>query len=211
MSQAADLRRYPYRAAEVSHTLAYLRKPVLRLLSTVDVGNVRVLEIGCGNGYFATELSRHGFNVTAIDPSSDGIEIAKRAGSSVEFMQAAVQEVSAETLGTFGVVISLEVIEHVYAPRQFVARIFELLQPNGLVVLSTPYHGYLKNLALSLTGMLDSHFTALWDHGHIKFWSIRTLTALLSEAGFLDIRFKRVGRIPPLSKSMIAVARRPAV
>ena len=56
---------------------------------------------------------------------------------------------------------------------------------------------------------MDRHFTALWDHGHIKFWSVRTLSALLTEAGFAPPRFRRVGRIPALAKSMVAVAVRP--
>ena len=38
---------------------------------------------------------------------------------------------------------------------------------------------------------------------------MRTLTILLEEAGFRDIRFERVGRIPPLAKAMIAVVRKP--
>ena len=78
----------------------------------------------------------------------------------------------------------------------------------GTAILSTPYHGYWKNLALALSGQMDRHFTALWDHGHIKFWSMKTLALLLEEAGFRDIRFARVGRIPALAKAMIAVARR---
>ena len=45
----------------------------------------------------------------------------------------------------------------------------------------------------------------LWDHGHIKFWSMATLSELLREAGFQQIRFLRVGRVPVLAKSMIAV------
>jgi len=62
---------------------------------------------------------------------------------------------------------------------------------------------------MALSGKMDAHFTALWDHGHIKFWSIRTLSILLEEVGFRDLQFERVGRIPPLAKSMIAVAQRP--
>jgi len=80
----------------------------------------------------------------------------------------------------------------------------------GGAIVSTPYHGYLKNLALAVTGKMDAHFTALWDHGHIKFWSIPTLTTLLTEAGFENVRFRRVGRIPALAKSMIAVAHKKA-
>ena len=100
--------------------------------------------------------------------------------------------------GRFPVVTSLEVVEHVYSPRQYAATLFDLLEPGGVAFISTPYHGYWKNLALALSGKMDAHFTALWDHGHIKFWSVRTLRQLLQEAGFTEIRFLRVGRIPPL-------------
>jgi 2-polyprenyl-6-hydroxyphenyl methylase/3-demethylubiquinone-9 3-methyltransferase len=111
--------------------------------------------------------------------------------------------------GQFPVVLSLEVVEHVYAPRQYIRTAFDLLARGGTVIISTPYHGYWKNLALALTGKMDGHFTALWDHGHIKFWSMNTLSMLLEEAGFVGVRFKRVGRMPALAKSMIAIARKP--
>ena len=61
-------------------------------------------------------------------------------------------------------------------------------------MISTPYHGYLKNLVLSFFSKMDEHFTALWDHGHIKFWSVNSLQTLLEEVGFRDITFVRVGR-----------------
>ncbi len=93
--------------------------------------------------------------------------------------------------------------------RILAATLFNFLEPGGTAIVTTPYHGYLKNLVMALTGKLDAHFTALWDHGHIKFWSTKTLAQLLLEAGFVDIRFKRVGRIPALAKSMVAIARKP--
>ena len=106
-------------------------------------------------------------------------------------------------------VLSLEVVEHVYDPRRYATSVFSLLQSDAWAIISTPYHGYWKNLATALSGKMDSHFTALWDNGHIKFWSIKTLSVLLREAGFVDIRFERVGRIPLLAKAMVAVARKP--
>jgi 2-polyprenyl-6-hydroxyphenyl methylase/3-demethylubiquinone-9 3-methyltransferase len=107
-------------------------------------------------------------------------------------------------------VTSLEVVEHVYFPRRYAATLFSLLEPCGTAIVSTPYHGYWKNLALALSGRMDTHYTALWDHGHIKFWSIETLGKLLTDAGFRAIQFRRVGRFPALAKSMIAVACKPA-
>ena len=112
--------------------------------------------------------------------------------------------------GRFPAVVSLEVVEHVYNPRLYAKCVHDLLEPGGTAVISTPYHGYLKNLALAVTGKMDSHFTALWDHGHIKFWSVATLTALLAEAGLAVVQVERVGRLPVLAKSMIVVARKPA-
>ena len=78
-----------------------------------------------------------------------------------------------------------------------------------MAIISTPYHGYLKNLMLALSGRLDAHFTALWDGGHIKFWSERTMRILLEGAGFEKIVFRGAGRIPLLAKSMIVTAMKP--
>src|ERR1035438_9032616 len=80
-------------------------------------------------------------------------------------------------------VISVEVIEHVYDPRGMLTNISSLLKTGGTLVLTTPYHGYLKSLAIAIAGKCDSHYNPLFDGGHIKFWSHRTLAAALSECG----------------------------
>jgi 2-polyprenyl-6-hydroxyphenyl methylase/3-demethylubiquinone-9 3-methyltransferase len=113
----------------------------------------------------------------------------------------------ATTFGRWPFVLCMEVIEHVYFPHRLARTLFELCDPGALAIVSTPYHGYCKNLALSLVpGAWDRHHHPLSDHGHIKFWSERTLRSLLLQAGFTAVRFKRAGRIPALAKSLIAVA-----
>lgn len=154
-------------------------------------------------------MAGEGWSVTGVDPSSEGIAQAVDAFPDLSFEQGSAYDDLAAKYGRFPVVVSLEVVEHVYAPRDYARTLFDLVKPGGTAIVSTPYHGYLKNLALAVSGHMDRHFTALWDHGHIKFWSIPTLTTLLTEAGFRDIRFLRVGRIPALAKSMIAVAQKP--
>lgn len=108
----------------------------------------------------------------------------------------------------FCAVISTEVIEHLYDPRSFVLFARKILsRTGGEFIVSTPYHGYLKNLGLALTGKLDKHFTALWHGGHIKFFSRKTLVKLVEDEGFKVIDFSGAGRLPFLWKSMLVKAK----
>jgi hypothetical protein len=83
-----------------------------------------------------------------------------------------------------------------------------LLKPNGHLVIGTPYHGYLKNLVLSLTGKMDAHFSVLHDGGHIKFFSVATLSELLRSHNFTNLSFAFYGRAPWLWMNMICHARK---
>lgn len=172
---------------------------------------LRALDLGCGNGATSDMLTGMGFDVTGVDTSSSGIDMARTAYPHCRFEIASAYDDLAARFGTFPLVVSLEVIEHLYDPRKFASRMFELLTPGGIGMISTPYHGYLKNVALALTGRMDKHFTALWDGGHIKFFSIDTLGKLLTEAGFDPPQVVRAGRLPPLAKSMVAIVRKPAI
>jgi 2-polyprenyl-3-methyl-5-hydroxy-6-metoxy-1,4-benzoquinol methylase len=109
----------------------------------------------------------------------------------------------------FNTIISTEVIEHLYSPRDYFDFCKRVLQKSGggELIVSTPYHGYVKNVVLSVTGQMDKHFTVLWDGGHIKFWSKKTLSNVLQERGFQNLKFVGCGRLPYLWKSMIMTAR----
>lgn len=169
-----------------------------------------VFDLGCGNGAAANELTSRGFPVVGVDPSIVGLEHARRAYPHLRLEQGSAYDNLSAKYGAFDVVYSFEVVEHVYDPYAYAKCLYDLVNPGGLALVSTPFHGYLKNLLLAASGKLDDHFTALWPHGHIKFWSIKTLSALLTQAGFTVEKTHRVGRIPAFAKSMLLIARRPA-
>jgi 2-polyprenyl-6-hydroxyphenyl methylase/3-demethylubiquinone-9 3-methyltransferase len=206
-----DISGYRYTQAGLNHSHGFLLPTVLPLLDSLSARTAekRLFELGCGNGSVANLLTQRGWDVTGVDPSAEGIAQANQAYPGLKLYSGSAYDDLAAHYGQFPVVLSLEVVEHVYAPRHYAATLFSLVAGGGCAIVSTPYHGYWKNLVMALSGKLDAHFTALWDHGHIKFWSMRTLTILLEEAGFRDIRFERVGRIPALAKSMVAIARKP--
>jgi 2-polyprenyl-3-methyl-5-hydroxy-6-metoxy-1,4-benzoquinol methylase len=196
---------YRYYSSDPSHTAAYLWEPVFEILR--DAGAVRILDAGCGNGAFVAEAARRGFQAAGCDPSADGIRIARESHPGNCFEQLSVYDDPPSILGApFDALVSLEVIEHLERPRELLRFSRDLLDREGRLILSTPYHGYLKNLAISLAGAWDRHWDPRWDGGHVKFFSRATLAALLEEEGFRLTEFRGAGRLLWLWKSMILVA-----
>jgi 2-polyprenyl-6-hydroxyphenyl methylase/3-demethylubiquinone-9 3-methyltransferase len=194
---------YQYHDDAPTYSNAYLWPVLKKTVEAQSWSDRRAFDLGCGNGATCKMLSSLGFDVLGVDTSESGIAQAQASG--VKAQLGSAYDDLASVYGTFPLVVSLEVIEHCYDPRAFGRTFLSLVAPGGLGFLSTPYHGYFKNIALAVSGKMDRHFSALWDGGHIKFFSIKTLRALLEEAGATKLQFLRVGRTPPLAKSMVAI------
>ena len=156
-------------------------------------------------------LIASGYDVYGVDASESGIALASAQKPGTFFVMDVQQASLPAPLQDkhFTTIISTEVIEHLYDPRSFIRLAHRVLQQNGggRFILSTPYHGYLKNLVLALSGRLDDHHTVLWDGGHIKFFSRKTLQVMLEEEQFSVVDFAGAGRIPFMWKSMLVNAR----
>jgi 2-polyprenyl-3-methyl-5-hydroxy-6-metoxy-1,4-benzoquinol methylase len=165
----------------------------------------RILDVGCGNGAVATEFAKRGYSVVGIDLAEAGIRIAQESCPAGRFEVLAADKEILEKLGEepFDLVYSTEVIEHLYDPRSFLAGCYTATKPNGKFICTTPYHGYLKNLALSLANVWDKHHNPLFDGGHIKFFSRKTLSSMMAEIGFESIQFRGAGRFQYLWRSMV--------
>lgn len=197
---------YSFSSAAPAHSASYLDHRIVAICR--ELGARRILDLGCGNGALCGVLAQAGFCVTGCDPSAEGIRIAREHFPAVPFHVLGVYDDPSPLGQDFDAVVSTEVIEHIFYPRHLPRFASQVLRDGGHLILTTPYHGYFKNLALALFGRLDTHFTALWDGGHIKFWSRRTLTRLLTEEGFEVTVFEGAGRIPFFWKSMILTARK---
>jgi 2-polyprenyl-3-methyl-5-hydroxy-6-metoxy-1,4-benzoquinol methylase len=206
VAEANRFDAYPF-DQEPQHSFSYLSPPLLEQLSRLDVKTV--LEIGCGNGSLAKAMTEAGIQVTGIDPSVSGNKIARQQAPQATFIQMGVNDDPARIeQSEFDAVVASEVIEHLYRPRALLRLAHAKLRHGGVLLLTTPYHGYAKNLILSLLNRWDFHHASHKDGGHIKFWSRKSLTRLLQSEGFEVIRFHGLGRLPFLWKSMLLVARK---
>ncbi len=204
-------RDYGWADSEHTHAHAYLLPPIVREVQRWRCN--RLVDAGCGNGSVAAALARVVPEVYGFDQSQSGVDRAAGSLGPERVAKASVYDdwqTVFDGVSTFDGAVSTEVVEHLYDPREYVRRAYAAIEPGGHFLLTTPYHGYLKNVALAVSGKMESHFTALWDGGHIKFWSRKTLSQLLEEAGFRVVRFEGAGRARWLWKSMILTAVRPA-
>ena len=201
---------YGWKTAAASHMHVRFMPFVFEFAGLLPPG-ARVLDVGCGNGFTCGEFLKRGYRVVGVDLSSEGITIARQKYAAGRFEVLAADANVLENLkeGPFDLVVSTEVVEHLYDPRAYASGCWAALKRGGRFICTTPYHGYLKNLVLALAGKWDEHANPLWDGGHIKLWSRATLTQLLIETGFQNPQFRGAGRLPYLWMTMVMAVDKP--
>jgi 2-polyprenyl-6-hydroxyphenyl methylase/3-demethylubiquinone-9 3-methyltransferase len=130
-----------------------------------------LLDVGCGGGLVAEPMRRMGFEVTAIDASSENIGTARahaeQQGLDIDYRAATVEQLEAEAAGPFDVVLTMEVIEHVADPEAFIRACSRLVKPGGMMVVAT-LNRTLKSLAL---GKVAAEYVLRWVPAGTHDWN----------------------------------------
>jgi len=138
----------------------------------------RLLDVGCGEGFFLFNASKAGYTTKGIEISQDAAEYAIREfGLDVEakpFEELRFAE------NYFDVVTLWQVLEHVSYPLMVLKEVHRILKPGGLLATSTP----------DIEGMLAKIFQRKWwnlRRLHINQFTAKTLTDMLNRAGFKNV------------------------
>jgi ubiquinone/menaquinone biosynthesis C-methylase UbiE len=143
-----------------------------------DVAGIRVLDVGCGNGYFSREMARRGARVTAIDISPNMIEHARRIEAAeplgIEYVLLDAAEIAARFPATaFDMVTSCISIQDMPEVQAVLRGIRAVLPPGGRLIASithpctdTPVRSWeIDEAGAKLTLRIDRYF----DEGPIEF------------------------------------------
>lgn len=171
----------------------------LAALGTISSG-IALLEFGAGTGNLLQRLVN-----SNCQGSLTGADILARPiwlPESVGWIQADLNHSMHLNEGSFDIIVSTEVIEHLENPRAVAREFARLLRPGGRVVLTTPNQESIRSfLSLLVTG----HFVAFQNScypAHITALLRADLKRIFAEAGFQNIQFRFTGHggIPKLPR-----------
>jgi SAM-dependent methyltransferase len=125
-------------------------------------GGLRVLDVGCGNGYVLYQYARNGATVAGVDLTRTAVELSRRRFA-LGGLPGKFHEVDGNNLpfpdNHFDIVCSMGVLHHISNPRPMVDEMFRILKPGGRLIVML-YHRYSwKNLVLlRLRRLLDPRY-----------------------------------------------------
>jgi SAM-dependent methyltransferase len=149
-------------------------------------GRPRLLEVGCGFGYFLDVAFEEGFDVEGLEFNPHAVERLRRKYA-FPILSGALERTDLEP-GALDAVAMFDVIEHLRDPFGALDRIRKALAPRGVLVISTPDA---ESPVSRLIGKRLEDFRRTREH--LFFFGRRTLAQILAEHGFEVIRIRSIG------------------
>lgn len=140
----------------------------------------RLLDIGCGPGFFLETAMRRGWLAHGIEPSRQAAAHARGLGA--EVTEGFFNEASAPALGRFDVVHLNNVLEHIPDPKYLISLAHGLIEPGGIICINVPN----DFSPLQIAGMTAAGTNDWWvaPPHHLNYFDFESLSNLLRRSGF---------------------------
>lgn len=186
------LRAYANYADDKANIAKNAEKLLKKAHKYTKVGNL--LDVGCAMGFFMEQAQKNGYKSYGIEVSDYAATIAQKKfpktvykGSVEDFLKNGTKESQFKGVN-FDLITLSDLIEHVNNPRGVLKGLKNILAPSGVIALQT---GDAGSLWAFLMGK-NWHFYA--PPQHLYFFSQKTLTTLLKQAGYEVIKIEKVGK-----------------
>jgi 2-polyprenyl-6-hydroxyphenyl methylase/3-demethylubiquinone-9 3-methyltransferase len=144
----------------------YIESCINRAFGKGALRQQEILEVGCGGGLICEHLAQRGTIAEGIDPSFAALEAARKhiqhsnLGHIVHFQQGYAEKLPYAN-GSFSVIVSLDVLEHVQDLNATIQEISRVLAPGGIFIFDTINRTFLSRLALIWIGERFFHKSGL--------------------------------------------------
>ena len=147
----------------------------------------RILDVGAADGIVSRRLTERGWRVTGLE----GDPALAQAGARYceRMLTANLNREIPEVAGPFDAILYGDVLEHLVDPLRVLVELDRALVPDGFVVISVPNIAHLYVRLLLLVGRFDYIDRGILDDSHLRFFTERSLRALIADAGLTVERF----------------------
>jgi ubiquinone/menaquinone biosynthesis C-methylase UbiE len=183
-------------------------KDLRRILNCLpDIPAGRILDVGCGGGYFTHAISGLGSprEVFGIDISENAIQQARSDYPGINFSVGEITSLEFQE-EFFEAIFAIEVLEHIMDVGLALKELNRVLKKGGYLVITTTDFNLLKRVLIALF-FFDKYFYP--TNPHIRFFDKNTLSSILEKNGFSVFRYKWHGSyFGIMPKGQIVVARK---
>ncbi|MBI2160639.1 MAG: class I SAM-dependent methyltransferase [Candidatus Rokubacteria bacterium] len=147
----------------------------------------RILDVGAADALVSRQLTARGWRVTGIE--GDPAQALAGAPYCERMITANLNREVPEVQGPFDAILYGDVLEHLIEPLRVLVELNRALAPDGFVIVSVPNIAHLYIRLLLLLGRFDYIDRGILDNTHLRFFTARSLRALLADAGLAVERF----------------------
>jgi len=147
----------------------------------------RLLDVGAADGLLSRQLTAAGWRVTAIEGDPALAQVGARHCERMITVNLDREIPAGE--GPFDVIVYGDVLEHLVDPLRVLVELDRGLGPSGFVIISLPNIAHLWIRLLLLVGRFDYLDRGILDHSHLRFFTERSMRAMLADAGLSIERF----------------------
>ncbi|MDX2359908.1 MAG: class I SAM-dependent methyltransferase [Crocinitomicaceae bacterium] len=144
----------------------------------------RILDIGCGHGFFLEIAMQKGWEVYGSELTEASVKECSKKG--IKMFHGELKDGPFEN-DFFDIIVSIEVIEHINSPQEFVDQIYKLLRKGGEFYMSTP------NFNSTLRYRLKADYDVIEYPNHLSYYTHKTLTKLFLDHQFLVDKISTTG------------------
>jgi len=144
-----------------------------------------VIDIGCGEGYLATELKKLRNRITGIDVLPEAAETSSLDGYYSADLDNGISSVVAQLKGErFSRAILLDVLEHLKKPEMILDQCHEVLDRDGQLIISVPNIANISVRLMLLLGKFDYTERGIMDKTHLRFFTRKTARRMVESRGY---------------------------
>ncbi|MEI8229659.1 MAG: class I SAM-dependent methyltransferase [Candidatus Peregrinibacteria bacterium] len=150
--------------------------------------STRLLDVGCGYGFFVDAAAEAGYSAEGIDLNTPSIAIARAHGNNLYIEGVVNDDFATRNRGSYDIVTTFHVLEHLTDPVAYLRRLGLLVKQGGLLVVEVP------NADDALLAHNPAYNAFYWQRAHLSYFTPMTLRVALRAAGFGQAEVESVQR-----------------